>query len=274
MRKLRRTIKQWPTFSKLKTINPKLWGKGVPNAVSMVNALGNHAKLFGDSWDKTMHRFRKLEREASKTKGIKFKQGIWTGGKDSRGLREYSKVFLDSLNYFLNSNETNLASALAKFSQGGTLRYLEEGPGRGVFLREFWQELKKLGIDLHATTVSLKKAPEINELKKLGVIKRASEMPSEHFITKQKFDVIISMQASFTHSPYYTFNYLMRKYSSRLRRGGIMLIGFNRHASFADEFKKEFEPSLKQRGYKVQLERVLDSEDAKYVLIIQKSWKK
>jgi len=191
----------------------------------------------------------------SKTRPVRNVINAWI---DNRSAQDYSLAFSTGISKILGVSERPLPKLLALLAdKNKQLSLLEDGPGRGVALKSLVDELRKANVTPKVTTVSFRKTPQLQVLKRTGYIERASEMPAEFFLSKQKFDVIISNTASTYHTPAHMQENLILKYASLVKKRGIFVfhVSTNPDLSLNQNAKKRtrIKKLLETKGFKAEI---------------------
>lgn len=145
-----------------------------------------------------------------------------------RSYSDYNRTFENGFKSFLKLGPTaNFADALSTIHKSNQpMRILDEGAGRGYFLAELKEILKKRGIKTITTALTLHNNPELENSRRAGMINEVVVGNAEFFVPKKPFDAIFSMYGSLGYTlPQLRKEHLL-KFAYSLRRGGIMMVGF------------------------------------------------
>ncbi len=195
-------------------------------------------------------------------------RGIWTY---NRGYHEsYNPFFRQGLGEFFKKSSTlsihEAIKLIAEETKRGTtnnpLRILEDGAGQGIALSQLETELNRLGIKTKNSTITLNSNPQLEALKKRGILSEINLGRAEFYIPKKPVDVIISVAGSISHIiPRLQKDHLL-KFAYSLRRGGILLASIAPQNFYskkdyskkeAEKFMKGIVKSFQKRGFQAQI---------------------
>jgi hypothetical protein len=146
--------------------------------------------------------------------------------KTGRNYWDYNKAFEEALHSMDLGDD--VVSALRKIPRGNRtpLRVLDDGAGQGVFLEELSRKMKRFGIEVHSTAVSMHNTEELNERVQRGVLREVVRQRGEFYIPTKKYHAIFSHIGTLN----YTINALKKdtllKYANSLQKGGLLFVGF------------------------------------------------
>ncbi len=199
---------------------------------------------------------------------------------NNRSFDDYNAVFNHGLNEMGLGN--NIADALRKIQKKNNRRLLvlEDGPGRGNFLVSLKELLTRIRVPSKTTGLSLGINFELIKRKNKGLIDELEIKPGEFFVPKKQADVIISNFGSVE----YVVNSIKKdhilKLAFSLRKGGIMLAGFNfvNTNNLGSIAMKEIETAFIKRGFNAkffetskEVQREQFNNAPPYILIVHRT---
>lgn len=172
------------------------------NAVAQV-------KKFREALQKDPELRKKFRNKLDKYRASEEKR--WT---KIRTYSDYAALFSD----ILGSSLLRFLEAQAKGKK--ELSILDDGAGKGYFLKEVKEMLATRKIKCNTTAVVLTKDPDFAR-----GIDHVYVGPSELFLSNKKYDVIFSYYGSIHYADRTNIKNLLLKYANLLNRGGVALIG-------------------------------------------------
>ena len=202
----------------------------------------------------------------------------------------YNPFFKKGLGLFFGvKGGLDLVEALKRIPgrKGRKMVVVDDGAGQGNALAGIKERLEKLGIGCEAVALAFETSPELEEKVKAGKIDRVVAGPAERFVPKKQVDAVVSYYGSV----HYTLEDLKRehllKFAYSLRKGGLLLVGFDSNRGGRVSAEAVFEErrmqraivrAFEKRGFRAgvyqkprELERSVRQKVPDFMLIVQRT---
>ncbi len=182
-----------------------------------------------------------------------------------RGFTEYNDLFCPYVG--------RLEKLLERMAKGKKrpLRILDDGAGKGVFLVQIKQMLKRSGVSTETIAITLDAEKELVRAKQRGEVDEIAEGLAHKSLPSKPVDAIFSYFGSFFYGPHSLAKENLLKYAYSLAPGGIACLSLEvDYASFGSSEKlRKYHASLGLGDHEK-----LSAEEKKRVGSLLYKWKK
>jgi len=244
-----------------------------------------HVKRLERIAEKDVPRWREhLERAAGQERMAREKQPFcWID--DRTYKKHYSPFFREALGkFFLGKGRLEILDALAMvpMGKGRPLVVLEDGPGKGHFLVAAGKGLAEKRIPNRTLGLAFEKSPMLAARERKGRIRQIITGPAELFVPNKPVDAIVSFYGSITYAlPEMRKEHLL-KFAQSLRKGGIMMAGFDLNALKGinllkygpESFLRGVERAFAKRGFRAKIypkPETFAENSPSHILIVQRT---